>query len=169
LSAPPWPRPWRDPLASDYLSDGGNFIKCISPLGPASWRHMLSLLPRILSWGRLLLAGWWSLDVACVMPVPRLCRSCRDQATFGEMAVGEVLSSSLALALLGGVASRLLVQPTLWTEPVFLSLRRGDSWDASRQIAVPLAYPRSHPHDTSPQNWQSLMGQHGALAGSIPR
>jgi hypothetical protein len=65
--------------------------------------------------------GWWSLDVACVMPVPCLYRSCRDQAAFGEMAVGEVLSSLSALALLGGVASRLLVQPALWTEPVFLS------------------------------------------------
>jgi hypothetical protein len=40
---------WRDPLASDSLSDDGNFIKCLSPLGLASWRHMLFLLPRILS------------------------------------------------------------------------------------------------------------------------
>jgi hypothetical protein len=74
---------------------------------------MLSFLPRILSWGRLLPAGWWSLDVACIMPVPRLCRSCRGQATFGETAVGEVLSSSPALALLGGVASWLLAQLAL--------------------------------------------------------
>jgi hypothetical protein len=71
---------------------------------------MLSLLPRMLSWVRLLLAGWWSLDVACVMPIPRLCRSCQGQATFGEAAIGGVLSSSPALALLGGVASRLLAQ-----------------------------------------------------------
>jgi hypothetical protein len=69
---------------------------------------MPSLLPQILLWGRLLLAGWWSLDVAGVMPVLRLYRSCRGQATFGEAAVGGILSSSLALALLGGVASRLL-------------------------------------------------------------
>jgi hypothetical protein len=82
---------------------------------------MLSLLPWILSWGRLLLASWWSLDVACIMPVPRLCQSCRGQATFGEAAIGGVLSSSSALALLGGVASRLLAQPALWTEPVFLT------------------------------------------------
>jgi hypothetical protein len=66
---------------------------------------MLSLLPRILSWGRLLLAGWWSLGVACVMPVLRLCRSLRGQATFGEAAVGGILSSSPALALLGGVVA----------------------------------------------------------------
>jgi hypothetical protein len=74
----------------------------------------------------------------------------------------------LALALLGGVASRLLVQPALRTELVFLTERRGDSWDASRQIAQPLACPRSHPHDTSPQNWRSLMGLHGASVGSFP-
>jgi hypothetical protein len=82
---------------------------------------MISLLPQILSWGRLLPAGWWSLDVACIMPVPCLCRSCRGQATFGEAAVGGVLSSSPALALLGGVSSRLMAQPALWTEPVFLT------------------------------------------------
>jgi hypothetical protein len=32
-----------------------------------------------------------------------------------------------------------------------------------------LAYPGGHPHDTSPQNWRSLMEQHGASAGSFPR
>jgi hypothetical protein len=37
-------------------------------------------------------------------------------------------------------------------------LSRGDSRDVSRQMALPLAYPSSHPHDTSPQNWRSLMG-----------
>jgi hypothetical protein len=42
-----------------------------------------------------------------------------------------------ALALLGGVASRLLAQPALRAEPVFLTWRRGDS----------LACPKSHSHD----------------------
>jgi hypothetical protein len=74
-----------------------------------------------------------------------------------------------ALALLGGVASRLLAQPPLRVEPVFSSLSHGDSWDASRLIARPVACPISHPHDTSPRNWRSLMGQHGASAGSSPR
>jgi hypothetical protein len=55
------------------------------------------------------------------MLVPRLCRSCQGQATFGEAAVGGILSSLPALALLGGVASRLLAQPALWTESVFLT------------------------------------------------
>jgi hypothetical protein len=60
----------------DLWPDSSNFIKRLSPLGPASGRHIPSLLPWILSWGRLLLAGWWSLDVACVMLILRLCRSC---------------------------------------------------------------------------------------------
>jgi hypothetical protein len=121
LPAPPWLRPWRDPLASDSSSDDGNFIKCLFPLGLASWRHMPSLLPWILPWGRLLLAGWWSPGVAGITPVPRICRPCRDQATFGEAAFGGVLSSSAAPALHGGVASRLLAQLALWMEPVFLT------------------------------------------------
>jgi hypothetical protein len=82
---------------------------------------MLSLLPWILSWGRLLAADWWSPGVASVTPVLCFCRSCWGQAAFGEAAIGGVLSSSLALALLGGVASRLLALPALWTEPVFLT------------------------------------------------
>jgi hypothetical protein len=64
------------------------------PLGPASGRHMPSLLPRILSWGELLLADWPSPGVACVTPVLRLCRSCRGQATFDEATIGKALSSS---------------------------------------------------------------------------
>jgi hypothetical protein len=55
---------------------------------------MTSLLPQILSWGRLLLAGWWSPVVAGVTPVLCLCRSCRGRATFGDPAVGGILSSS---------------------------------------------------------------------------
>jgi hypothetical protein len=69
-----------------------HFIKCLFPLGLASGRHMPSLLPWILSWGRLLVAGWWSLGVACIMLVLRLCRSCRGQTTFGEAAAGGILS-----------------------------------------------------------------------------
>jgi hypothetical protein len=81
---------------------------------------MLSFLPQILSWGRLLPADWLNPGVAGITPVPHLCRSCRGQAAFGKAAVGGVLSSSPALALHGGVASRLLGQPALWMEPVFL-------------------------------------------------
>jgi hypothetical protein len=55
---------------------------------------MPSLLPRILSWGRLMLAGWWSPVVAGVTPVLCLYRSCRGQATFGDTAIGGILSSS---------------------------------------------------------------------------
>jgi hypothetical protein len=59
--------------------------------------------------------------VADITPVPRFCRSCRGQAAFGEAAIGGVLASLPTLALHGGVASRLLAQPALWTEPVFLT------------------------------------------------
>jgi hypothetical protein len=82
---------------------------------------MLSLLPQILSWGRLLPADWLNPGVAGVTPVSHLCRSCQGQATFSEAAVRGILSSSPALALLGGVTSQLLVQLALWTEPVFLT------------------------------------------------
>jgi hypothetical protein len=54
---------------------------------------MPSLLPRILSWGELLLADWSSPGVACVMPVLRLCQTCRGQAAFGEATVRKVMSS----------------------------------------------------------------------------
>jgi hypothetical protein len=53
-----------------------------------------------------------------------------------------------APAFHGGNTSRLLAQPALQAKPVFLSSSRGDSWDASRQIAQPVACPISHPHDT---------------------
>jgi hypothetical protein len=56
-----------------------------------------------------------------------------------------------ALALLGGVASRLLAQPVLRAEPVFSSLRCGDSWDASWQIARPLACPEVIPTTLAPE------------------
>jgi hypothetical protein len=105
-----------------------------------------------------LIADWLGPVVAFVTPILRLCRSCRGQPTFGKTTIGGLLSSSPALALLGGVASRLLAQPALWAEPVFSPKSHGDSWDASRQIARPVACPISHPHDTSPRNWRSLMG-----------
>jgi hypothetical protein len=57
-----------------------------------------------------------------------------------------------------GVASRLLAQPALRTEPVFSCENRVDSWDASRHTAWPVVRPLSHPHDTSPRNWRSLLG-----------
>jgi hypothetical protein len=59
--------------------------------------------------------------MAGVTLVPHFCRSCRGQAAFGKAAVGGVLSSSPALALLGEVASRLLVQPALQMEPASLA------------------------------------------------
>jgi hypothetical protein len=64
---------------------------------------------------------------------------------------------------------RLLAQPTLYAESASLSDCHSNPWDVSRQVTLPLAYPRGHSHDTSPQNWRSLMEHHGASAGSFPR
>jgi hypothetical protein len=55
---------------------------------------MPSLLPRILSWGELLLTDWSSPVVACIMPILCLCGTCRGQTTFDETAVGGISSSS---------------------------------------------------------------------------
>jgi hypothetical protein len=115
-----------------------------------------------------LIAGWLSLVVACVTPVLCLRRPCQGQANFGETAVGGFLSSSPSSG-----SPRWSRQPATGAAGPsggagLLVLSRGDSWDASRQIARPLACPISHPHDTSPQNWRSLMGLHGASAGSFP-
>jgi hypothetical protein len=96
--------------------------------------------------------------VASVTLVSYLCRSCRGHAAFGKASVGGVSSSLPAQASADEVASRLLVQPALRSKPASLALRHGDPWDVSRQMALPLAYTDSHPHDTSPRNWQSLMG-----------
>jgi hypothetical protein len=41
-----------------------------------------------------------------------------------------------------------VVQPALWSKPASLAGCRGDPWDVSRQVALPLAYPDSHPYDT---------------------
>jgi hypothetical protein len=88
--------------------------------------------------------------VALVTPVLRLCRSCRDRPAFGPTTVERLCLHRPAPSLLGGVVSRLLAQPALRTEPVFLCGNRGDSWDASRHTAWPVVRPLSHPHDTQP-------------------
>jgi hypothetical protein len=81
----------------------------------------------------------------------------------------KVLLSSPTRASGGEDVCRLLAQPVPWSKSASSAGHRGDSWDVSRQTALPLAYPDSHPHDTSPQNWRSLIGQHGASMGSISR
>jgi hypothetical protein len=121
---------------------------------------MPSLLPWILLWGGLLLADWLSPGVACVTPVLCLCRSCRGQATFGEMAVGRVLSFSP-----GSSSPRWSRQPAAGAAGPLaragpLDLARGDSWDASRQTALPLAYTGVIPTTLAPEtgevSWASM-------------
>jgi hypothetical protein len=60
----------------------------------------------------------------------------------------KVSSSSPARAFGGEDLSRLLAQPAPWSKPASSARCRGDPWDVSRQVALPLAYPVSHPHDT---------------------
>jgi hypothetical protein len=98
--------------------------------------------------------------VAGVMLVPCFCRSCRGHASLGKESIGGASSSSLAQAPDDEVASRLLAQPAHRLKPASLAKHQGDSWDISRQMALPLAYPNSHPHDTSPEtgkvSWVSM-------------
>jgi hypothetical protein len=120
---------------------------------------MPSLLPWILSWGKgpLSLIGWtwsWRSSLPSFAPAALVGAS---PLSAKQPLVGFCLHRP-ALAFLVGIASRLLAQPALRAEPVFLSSSRGDSWDASRQIARHVACPISHPHDTSPRNWRNLMG-----------
>jgi hypothetical protein len=56
--------------------------KVFFPLGPASWEHMPPVLPRILSWRRVLLVGWWRPSMAGVTLVPCHYRSCWGHAAF---------------------------------------------------------------------------------------
>jgi hypothetical protein len=81
----------------------------------------------------------------------------------------KVSSSSPAWAFGGEDLSRMLAQPVLRSKPASSAGCHGEPWDVSRQVALPLAYSDNHPHDTNPRNWRSLMGQHGASAGTFPR
>jgi hypothetical protein len=102
--------------------------------------------------------GWWRPSVAGVTLVSGLCRSCRGHAAFDKASVGGFSSSSLARTSGDKDAGRLLAQPALRLKPASSAGCRSDPWDVSQQMALPLAYPDSHPDYTSPQNWRSLMG-----------
>jgi hypothetical protein len=106
--------------------------------------------------------------VAGITPVSSLCRSYRAPATFNKaMVKGFVVFASLGLQWIRSQPAA--GAATSSVEVGLLGRCRGNPWDVSRQVVLPLAYPDSHPHDTSPRNWQSLMGKHGASAGSFPR
>jgi hypothetical protein len=61
------------------------------------------------------------------------------------------LSSSPAWAFGGEDLGRLLAQPALRSKPASLAGCRGDPWDVSLQVGLPLIYPDSHPHDIRDQ------------------
>jgi hypothetical protein len=118
LPAPPWLRLRRDPLAP---SDDSHFIKWLSPLD----RHLGGICPpfclgffhgenscSLIGQARAWLASPPSFAsvklvgarlLSAKQPLGRSCRLCP------------------ALALLGGIASRLLAQLALWLAPVFFA------------------------------------------------
>jgi hypothetical protein len=115
-------------------------------------RHIRGICPRFAldpSWGRGLLgavggdrawlASRWS--PASVALVGTLLPLIKRQL--------KVFASSLAWASSGEDVSRLLAQLTPRSKSASLAGCRGDPWDVSRQMALPLAYPYSHPHDTA--------------------
>jgi hypothetical protein len=87
--------------------------------------------------------------VAGVTLVSGLYRSCRGHAAFDKASVGGFSSSLPARTFGDEDASRLLAQPALWLKPASSAGCRSDPWDVSCQIALPLAYPDSHPHNNT--------------------
>jgi hypothetical protein len=79
--------------------------------------------------------------VAGVTLVSGLCRSCRVHAAFNKASAEGFSSSSPARTSGDEDVSRLLAQPAP------LAGSHSDLWDVSWQMALPLAYPDSHPHD----------------------
>jgi hypothetical protein len=118
LPAPPWLRPRHDPLAP---SDGSYFIKWLSPLD----RYLGGICPSFC------LGFFHGKDSCSLIGRARAWRASRPSFASVDLVGARPLSAKqslegscrlrLALALLGGVASRLLAQPALWPEPVFLT------------------------------------------------
>jgi hypothetical protein len=85
--------------------------------------------------------------VAGITLVSGLFRSCRGHAAFDKASAGGFSSSSPARIFDDEDASRLPAQPALRLKPTSSAGWRSDPWDISWQMALPLAYPDSHPHD----------------------
>jgi hypothetical protein len=103
---------------------------------PLNW-HIRGICPRFASdpfmEEGLAQCGWCRPCMAGVTLVSSLCRSCRDPATFNKASVkGFVVFAGSGLR---------------WLKPASLAGCRGDPWGVSGQMALPLAYPNSHPHD----------------------
>jgi hypothetical protein len=84
---------------------------------------------------------------ASLLPLSILSGPCR----FWKSVRSRVSSSSLARASADEVTSRLPAQPAFRSKPASQGLRRGDPWDVSQQMALPLAYPDSHPPTLAPE------------------
>jgi hypothetical protein len=159
----------RAPLSPILYLGACRFIKWSCPLD----QHIRGICPQLASdpsVGRdFTWRGWWRRPRGWRHPGPRrLAILVWYLQTFIKRRLG-ILSSLPAWAFDGADFGRLLAHPTLHAESASLAGSRCNPWDASRQVPLPSAYPGGHPHDTSPRNWRSLMGQHGASAGSFPR
>jgi hypothetical protein len=107
--------------ASDSPSDNSHFIKWLSPLD----RHLGGISsPFCLGSFRgegscLLVGGVWTWLTSCPSFISVDLVGARPLSA--KRPLEESCHLRPALALLGGVASRLLAQPAFWTEPVFLT------------------------------------------------
>jgi hypothetical protein len=107
--------------ASDSLSDGSHFIKWLSPLD----RHLGGRCsPFCLGSFRgkgscSLVGGVWTWLASCPSFISVDLVGARPLSA--KQPLEESCRLRLALALLGGVASRLLAQSAFWTEPIFLT------------------------------------------------
>jgi hypothetical protein len=89
--------------------------------------------------------------VVGVTLVSSLCRSCQAPATFNKaMVKGFVIFTSLGLQWIRSQPAAGAADSSV--EVGLLGRCHGNPWDVSRQVALPLAYLDSHPHDTSPRN-----------------
>jgi hypothetical protein len=162
-------------------------VRCISPpsSGPLPGRRLLYKVPfpldqhlrgiclligsdlfvveRLARWLVEARRGWCH---AGLLPLSTL----SGPRCFWQSICWRVFSSSPARASDDEDVSRPLAQPALWSKPASSAGRRGDPWDACRQMALPLAYPDRHPHDTAspPLPGGPRHGNHALPATSLP-
>jgi hypothetical protein len=149
------------PLSSGPLSGRRPLYKAPFPLGPAYSEHMPPVCLGSFRGGGACPLRLVRLSMASVTLVSGHRRSCRGHAAFDKASAGGFSSSSPARTSGDEVASRLLAQPALRVKSASPAECRSDHWDVSRQMAPPLAYPDSHPHDNQHlQNQMHIIGKY---------
>jgi hypothetical protein len=113
----------RDPLAPDSWPDSNNFIKCLSPPWTGIWEaYALPFAsdPFVGEGSCSLVGGVWTWLASC--PSLASVDLVGARPLLAKQSLGESCHLRPALALLGGVASRQLVQPALWGRAGLLDL-----------------------------------------------